>query len=366
MSRLEVRLKTLSPETLRTLQRGLEKESLRAHARWHAGARSASGRPGFRTDPSPHHDRLQRIAGRTDHRRAPGCRGVPAAADGGPPGGLPRRSATRCSGAPACRANCRPRTRSRSAGTARPTSAAPRPSTATACGTATAAGCRRSPACTTTSPCRSASWPALQQADGFEGTADRPSQCHLFLADPQLPPHLLAAALPVRCLAGRLPLLRRRPRAPPPGVERHHPLPAVCHLVADGAARLPERRPVVPGRELQLPAQLRAVAADGADPALSAVRGDRHPARRRVPAAQHHAAADRERVLRHDPPEAADPPRRTAAACAGRARRRIRRGPADGPRSRSARSGSRRRRSASSTSSCCIARWTTAPPTAPP
>ena len=54
---------------------------------------------------------------------------------------------------------------------------------------------------------------------------------------------------------------------------------------------------------------------------------------RRVSPAQHHAAADRERVLRHDPAQAADPPRRAAAAGAGRARRRVRRGPADGPRS---------------------------------
>ena len=71
----------------------------------------------------------------------------------------------------------------------------------------------------------------------------------------------------------------------------------------------------------------------GADRAVPAVRGDRHPRRQRLPAARDQPPADRERVLRHHPPQARDPARRTPAARAARARRRVRRGAPDGPRS---------------------------------
>ena len=112
-----------------------------------------------------------------------------------------------------------------------------------------------------------------------------------------------------------------------------HAAPAARHLAAHGAAGLPERRAGLAGGQLQQPGQLRRVAARGADPALSALRGDRHPQpRRRIQPAGHQPAADRERVLRHDPAQARDPPRRAPAARAARARRRVRRGALHGPR----------------------------------
>ncbi len=69
--------------------------------------------------------------------------------------------------------------------------------------------------------------------------------------------------------------------------------------------------------ELQQPGGLRRVAARGADQAVPAVRGDRHPQPgRRVQPAGDQPAADRERVLRHDPPQARD-----QAAASGRCTR---------------------------------------------
>ena len=99
--------------------------------------------------------------------------------------------------------------------------------------------------------------------------------------------------------------------------------------------------------------------------ALSALRGDRHPRRRRLPPARHQPAADRERVLRHDPPQARDPAGRAPAARAARARRRVRRGAPAWTSTRSARRHHARARCASSTCSCCTACCATARPTRP-
>ena len=110
-------------------------------------------------------------------------------------------------------------------------------------------------------------------------------------------------------------------------------LPAVRDFAAHGPAGLPERRAVLARGELQQPRELRGLAAGGAHHTLSGLRGDRHPRRRRLPPARHQPAADRERVLRDDPAEARDPAWRTGVARLARARRRVRRGAADGPRS---------------------------------
>jgi glutamate--cysteine ligase len=70
-------------------------------------------------------------------------------------------------------------------------------------------------------------------------------------------------------------------------------------------------------RELQRPGRLRGIASRGADPAIPSVRGaGRLQPRRRVQPARHQPAADRERVLRNDPAQARHPARRAAAACA--------------------------------------------------
>ena len=89
-------------------------------------------------------------------------------------------------------------------------------------------------------------------------------------------------------------------------LDERHAAHAARHLAAHGAARLPERCAVVARGQLQQPRELRRVAAGRADPALSALRGGRHPQPgRRVQPARDHAAADRERVLRHDPARSA-------------------------------------------------------------
>ena len=105
---------------------------------------------------------------------------------------------------------------------------------------------------------------------------------------------------------GGLRLVRRRPRAraSPPGTPGTLYVPHATSLrmgrlgyQSDAQASL-----AVSFNSL---AQLRGVAQPRAHRALSGLRGDRPARRRRLPAARHDAAADRERVLRHHPAEAA-------------------------------------------------------------
>ena len=145
--------------------------------------------------------------------------------------------------------------------------------------------------------------------------------------------------------------------------ERGHSLPAVRDFAAHGPAGLPERRTIVAGGELQQPRELRGLAAEGAHHTLSGLRGDRHPRRRRLPPARHHRAADRERVLRDDPAQTGDPAWRSGLARLARARRRVPRGPADGPRSVLRRRHHRRTRCTFSTCFCCTACCAKAHPT---
>ena len=187
-------------------------------------------------------------------------------------------------------------------------------------------------------------------------------------ADPQLPPPLLAAALPVRRLARGVRELRRRPRPRAAAAARR--ARCTCRTrrrcawaaSATRATRRPRSR--VSYNSLR---QLRGVARRRADAAR--IRRTRRSAcataERRIPPARHHAAADRERVLRHDPAEAPHPARRAAAARAARARRRVRRSAAAWTSIRSRRSASGADRSASSTSSCCTACCSDSPPDTP-
>ena len=135
----------------------------------------------------------------------------------------------------------------------------------------------------------------------------------VFRPDPQLPPPRVPAALPVRRVARRVQQLRRRPPARAATAGRRHHVHAARHVAAHGAPGLPERRAGEPGRELQRAGRLHPVAAGGAHAAVSGVRGRGHrePGRRIQPAG-HQPAADRERVLRHHPAQAGDPSRASA------------------------------------------------------
>ena len=97
----------------------------------------------------------------------------------------------------------------------------------------------------------------------------------LLRVDSQLPAQFVAAALPVRRVAGGLRELRRGPRARAPAALGRHVVPAVRDVAAHGAARLSERRAVLACGELQQPRVLRGVAARGAHPPIPAVRGHR-------------------------------------------------------------------------------------------
>ena len=119
-----------------------------------------------------------------------------------------------------------------------------------------------------------------------------------------------------------------------PAALRGHAVPALRDVAADGAARLSERRAILARGELQQPrvatrrrCRRRSRRPYAAYEAIGVRCG------RRLPPARHEPAADRERVLRNDPAEARDPAGRAAAARAARARRRVCRGPPDGPRS---------------------------------
>ena len=190
--------------------------------------------------------------------------------------------------------------------------------------TATAGACRPSPASTTTSRClRGLGAARPTERDRAYFALIRNFRRHSWLL------LYLFGASPAVCasfVAGREHELA--------DADARHAVPAVRHVAAHGAARLPERRAGVARGELQQPGELRARRCRTRSPrpyppyeAIGIAR------RRRVPPARHEPAADRERVLRHDPPEAHHPPRRAAAARAARARRRVRRGAPDGPRS---------------------------------
>ena len=340
MSNFKARLDALSPERLRGMRRGIEKESLRAHARRRAGPDAASGGARLGADPSAHHHRLQRIAARADHRRACARRVLPGRADAHPPVHLPRARRRDAVGRPACRAGCRPTRRSRSAATARRTSAAPRASTAWAWRTATAGACRRSRASTTTGR--------------MPGVHERA----VLRADPQLPPPRVPAAVPVRRLAGacaRASSTGRAARAAAAGRGHACTCRTPPRCAWGGWATRATRRPALAVSYNSLDSYAASLqdALTRPYPAYEAI-GVAQPGRRVQPA-RDQPAADRERVLRHDPAQARDPPGRAAAACAARARRRVRRGALHGPRPVRAGRHRRRRRCASSTSSCCTA-----------
>ena len=180
-------------------------------------------------DASAHHDRLQRIAARADHRRA---RRAPTRAceelDRDPPVRLPRADRRRDAvGARACRAGCRPTT-TIPIGPLRhaPTSAAPRASTAWAWRTATAGACRRSRASTTTGRCRA----CIERASYFALIRNFRRHSWLLL--------YLFGASPAVCssfVAGRDARAAARSRADT--LYMPH-----AHVAAHGAPRLPERR----------------------------------------------------------------------------------------------------------------------------
>src|SRR5574341_946255 len=144
-----------------------------------------------------------------------------------------------------------------------------------------------------------------------------PRERRVFRADPQFPPQRLAAVLPVRRLARGVPELRRRARAFPAGARVGNPVPAARHHAAHGAPGLPERHAGVPGGELQRPRHLWGHPAAGPHAGPPALPGNRHPRAgrpgrraRELPPTLHHAAADRERVLRQDPTQAPHQDRR--------------------------------------------------------
>jgi hypothetical protein len=91
----------------------------------------------------------------------------------------------------------------------------------------------------------------------------------------------VARALPLRRLPDGLQHVRRGPRPRAAGARPGHALSTVRHLAPHGASRLPERCAGRARGELQQPRELRGVAVRRAHPALSAVRRDRYPQRRR-------------------------------------------------------------------------------------
>ena len=194
-------LRALPRGVLAGLRRGIEKESLRvrpdgalATTPHPAALGSALTHPHITTDFSE--AQLELITGVHDERRC-----LPRGADRDPPVRLPRTSATSCSGARACRATCRRTTRSRSAATAR--SNVGRAKTVYRIGLSHRYGRRMQ---TISGIHYNFSLPAAWPLRALERT-------RLLRADPQLPPACLAAALPLRRLAGGLRELRRGPRA---------------------------------------------------------------------------------------------------------------------------------------------------------
>ena len=152
--------------------------------------------------------------------------------------------------------------------------------------------------------------------------------------DTQLSPLLMALDLPVRRLAGGLPVVPATRLLGASGrqlgdARRRHAVPALGNLIENGAAWLSKRRPSFAAHFLQ---QLGAIRRDHArcvDHALSGLRGHWHEGAidfrgGRISPAFHRALANRERVLRHDTAQAPHPLRRATAGGAARSRRGVR------------------------------------------
>src|SRR5919197_3970756 len=232
-----------------------EGEPARATRR-HARADAASAGARLRAHPPAHHDRFFRVAARAHHRRARERRGLPRGAHAHPRGRLQgdrrgdpvvREHAVQPAGGspdpdrPLRHLERRTRENGLSPGARTPLWAAH-------------AGDLRHP---------------------LQLLAARRGRRAVLRADPQFPPQLVAAPLPLRRLARGVLELRRRPPARAHRARTRHALRAACDVAAHGAPRLPKRRAGLALRELQQPARLHRVALRSTDSSLSAVRENR-------------------------------------------------------------------------------------------
>ena len=249
--------------------------------------------------PRAHHHRLQRVAARADHRRARQRRGLPRGARAHPPVRLPQHRRRD----PVVRQH------------------AVQP-----------AGRRRHP----DRPVR-----PLEQRAAEDRLPQRPrlalrpahadhlrhplqllaagdDQREPLRADPQFPPHLVAADLPVRRLAGGLQQLRggQEARAESRFSEGSLYLPHATSLRMGRLGYQSDAQASLRG-ELQQPGELRRLALRGAHRALPAVREDRHPGARTASTASSPPACCRSRTS-STPPSA---PSAARGAASGRCTR---------------------------------------------